>query len=90
MQHNTLTVIPLGNRIIVRPIARPDGLIIIPERYKDVPTRGLVLAVGKGVKHPEVRIGQEVLVTTHGGSDYTFGDEQVKMFDYEQVLAVVN
>jgi co-chaperonin GroES (HSP10) len=80
---------PLGDRIIVNPFDTVRSAIIhIPENAKGTPTRGIVVAVGKGVKE-DIRIGQEVLVTMMG-SDYDFGNGLVKVFDMHQVLAIIN
>ena len=83
------TVRPLGDRIIVKPFDTARSAIIhIPENARGTPTRGIVLAVGAGVKEP-VRVGQEVLVTTMG-SDFDFGGGLVKVFEVHQVLAIIN
>ncbi len=81
---------PLGDRIIVKPFDTARSAIIhIPENAKGTPTRGIVLAVGTSVNE-DIRVGQEVLVTTIGGSDYDFGHGLVKVFEMHQVLAIIN
>ena len=83
------TVRPLGDRIIVKPFDTARSAIIhIPENAKGTPTRGIVLAVGKGVKE-DIRVGQEVIVSMIGGSDFDFGHGLVKVFDVSQVLAII-
>ena len=80
---------PLGDRIIVKPFDTARSAIIhIPENAKGTPTRGIVMAIGTSVKE-DIRIGQEVLVTTMG-SDFDFGHGLVKVFDMHQVLAIIN
>ena len=84
------TVRPLGDRIIVKPFDTARSAIIhIPENARGTPTRGIVLAVGDGVKEP-VRVGQEVIFSTIGGSDVNFGHGLVTVLDVSQVLAIVN
>jgi co-chaperonin GroES (HSP10) len=79
----------LGDRIVAAMfVSVRSANIHIPENAKGTPTRGIVLAVGTSVKE-DIRIGQEVLVTTMG-SDFDFGHGLVKVFDMHQVLAIIN
>ena len=90
MNNPSRTIRLTGDRIMVRPLHETRSAIIhIPETSKGTPTRGLVMAVGKGVTE-DIRTGQEVIVSTIGGSDFDFGFGIVKIFDTHQVLAIVN
>ena len=73
-----------------------QGGIIIPDIAKDKPSQGRVVALGtgkrdeKGNKIPfEVREGDRVLLSKYGGTEIELDEKTYKVFDADEVLAVV-
>ncbi len=90
-------VTPLGNRVIVEreEAAVSKGGILLPESAQQKPKRGKVIAVGpgktdeKGRVHPvEVKVGDTVLFSSYGGTEFKKGSEELFILNEEDILAV--
>lgn len=44
---------PLHDRVLVRRVDLPQGLIVIPEQYREASCEGQVVAVGPGKRRPD-------------------------------------
>ncbi len=66
----SLKIIPLGDRLIVKPIDEPTkGFLELPESAKEKPQKGKVLEVGPGEKKPLIaKVGDTVLYRRGGGT----------------------
>ena len=90
---------PLGGRILVEPLEEEEqqkGGIIIPDSAKEKPQRAKVIALGTGEKDDEgkkipfeVKKGDVVLMSKYGGTDIKSDDEEYKILDSKDVLAVL-
>ena len=95
----TLNVRPIGDRILVEPVEEKEvkkGAIIIPDTAKEKPMESVVMAVGTGKagddgkKVPfEVKKGDRVLVSKYGGTEIKLHGKEYKIFNGDEVLAVV-
>ena len=90
---------PLGNRIVVQrqEAQTSKGGILLPETAQQKPKRGKVLAVGpgkvddKGKIHPmDVKVGDEILFSSYGGTEFKNAAEEVLILSEEDILAVFN
>jgi chaperonin GroES len=88
---------PLGNRVIVEreEAALSKGGILLPESAQQKPKRGKVIAVGPGKTdergriHPvEVKVGDTVLFSSYGGTEFKKGNEELFILNEEDILAV--
>lgn len=94
-----MSVQPLGDRILVKPVdseVKTKGGIILPDTAKEKPSKGKVVAVGKGkllddgkVKELEVKVGDTVLYGRYGGTEIKFKDEDMLILRESEVLAIV-
>lgn len=95
------TVRPLSDRILIK-IDRPEttsrGGIIIPDKTKERPTKGTVLATGPGKLNPEtgvrvplmVKPGDRVLFLKWGGDKVSeTGDGDFTLLPEGDILAVL-
>ena len=93
----TLKFKPLGNRIIVERLEKDEemsaGGIYIPDTAKEKPQEGKVLAVGPGrlsddgKRIPmEVAVGDTVIFSKYGGTEYTDGDTEYLVLREDDVL----
>jgi len=97
----TLKVRPIGDRILVEPVEEKEekgnkGGIIIPDTAKEKPMESVVVAVGTGKtdddgkKVPvEVKKGDRVLVSKYGGTEIKLDGKDYKIFNGDEILAVI-
>ncbi len=94
-----MSVQPLGDRILVKPVdseVKTKGGIILPDTAKEKPSKGKVVAVGKGkllddgkVKELEVKVGDTVLYGRYGGTEIKYKDEDMLILRESEILAIV-
>ncbi|MFA5148316.1 MAG: co-chaperone GroES [Candidatus Omnitrophota bacterium] len=94
-----MSVQPLGDRILVKPVDSEEktrGGIILPDTAKEKPSKGKVVAVGKGkllddgkVKELEVKVGDTILYGRYGGTEIKYKDEDMLILRESEVLAIV-
>jgi chaperonin GroES len=86
-----MNLIPLGDRVLIRPEARPtqtaSGLYV--SEHKKPHTAGWVVSVGELVKDPSVRVGDYVLFSWQSGQLFDLDDEQFLIMKETDLLAVV-
>jgi len=95
----SINVKPLGDRILVEPAEEKEvkkGGIIIPDSAKEKPTEGVVIALGtgktddNGKKVPfEVKKGDRVLVSKYGGTEIKLNDKEYKIFNADDLIAII-
>ena len=90
---------PMGNRVVVQ---REDakttkGGILLPESAQKKPREGTVIAVGPGktdekgkVQRMDVKVGDKILFSSYGGTEYKVDDAEYLILSEEDVLAVYN
>lgn len=89
-----LKIKPLADRVLVEPQAAEEKTssgIIIPDTAKEKPSKGKVVAVGKGTKDEEMqlKIGDIVLYGKYAGTELTFEGKDYLMMRQSDVLAVI-
>jgi chaperonin GroES len=90
---------PLGDRVLVEPVEEKEvkkGGIIIPDSAKEKPTEGTIIALGtgktdeQGKKVPfEVKKGDRVLVSKYGGTEVKLNGKDLKIFNSDDILAII-
>ena len=90
----------IGDRILVEPAEEKEvkkGGIIIPDTAKEKPQEGTVRALGTGKTNDdgkklpfEVRIGDRVLVSKYGGTEIKLDGKEYKIFNSDDLLAVLD
>ena len=90
---------PVGSHVIVQrssPSAKSAGGIVLPEKAKDKPTEGKVIAVGNGKvmedgkrQSMQLKAGDRVLFTTYGGQEIKVAGEDYIVMEESEVLAVI-
>jgi chaperonin GroES len=94
-----LNVKPLGDRILVEAVEEKEvkkGGIIIPDTAKEKPMESLVIALGTGKTNDdgkkipfEVKKGDRILVSKYGGTEIKLNGKEYRIFNGDDVLAVV-
>ena len=90
---------PLGDRVLVEPQEEKEvkkGGIIIPDSAKEKPTEGVIRALGTGKKTDDgkhipfvVKVGDRVLVSKYGGTEIKIDGKEFKLFNSDDILAVL-
>lgn len=84
-------IAPRGDRVLVQPDkpAESIGMIVLPTESQKKPMRGVVLAVGDGVKG--LVAGDVVLYSKFAGADVELDTElgEQRLFRDEDILAIV-
>jgi len=96
----TLNIRPLGDRILVEAVeakVEKKGGIVIPDIAKEKPMECRVVALGtgktddNGKKVPfEMQKGDRLLVAKYGGTEVNLEGKEYRIFNSEDVLAVVD
>ena len=91
---------PLGDRIVVKVLSREEktkGGIVLPDKAKEKPTEGEVIAVGtgkvldNGQKLPiEVKVGDRIIFSKYAGTEVKLDGEDYVIFSERDVLAIVD
>jgi len=94
-----MAVQPLGDRILVKPMEseeRTKGGIILPDTAQEKPSKGKVVAAGKGkllddgkIKELEVKVGDTVLYGRYGGTEIKYKGEDLLILRESEILAIV-
>ena len=88
------SIIPLHDRIVIKPAPSEDisaGGIFIPSTAKEKPSKGEIVAVGKGLKDAplSVKVGDTVHYGKHAGVEIdAFGGKSLIMKEFD-VLAII-
>jgi chaperonin GroES len=97
----TFKVKPIGDRFLVEPVEEKEekgkkGGIIIPDTAKEKPMESVVVAVGTGKTGDdgkkvflEVKKGDRVLVSKYGGTEIKLDGKDYRIFNGDDLLAVI-
>ncbi len=88
---------PLADRLVVKPTEREEvtkGGIVLPDTAKEKPQEGKVIAVGPGRLSEDgkriamdVKVGDIVVYSKYGGTEYKIEDEEVIILRESDILA---
>jgi chaperonin GroES len=91
---------PLDDRIVVRPGESEETTasgLVIPDTAKEKPQQGEVIAAGPGRRSEQtgeliplgVSVGDTVVYSKYGGTEFTLDGEDVLILTSRDVLAIV-
>jgi len=90
---------PLGDRVVIRPLARETVTksgIVLPDTVKEKPQEGEILAVGPGKVLDngkrttiEVKIGQRILFAKYSGTEVKIEGEEYLILRESDILGIV-
>lgn len=94
----TITLKPLGDRVVVEPIQDElsAGGIALPDTAKDEPQRGIITAAGPGMRTPtgqridmDISVGDKVLFARYGGSSFKHEGKELLILREDEILAII-
>lgn len=84
---------PIGERVLVKLVKLEEktvsGIILPGSNEKEKSNIGEVIAVGKGEKVSEVKVGEKVVYSKFSGNEIKDGEEKYLILNIEDVLAVI-
>lgn len=94
-----MTIKPILDRVVIKredAEEKTSGGIIIPDNSKEKPSKGTVIAVGDGGRDDKgnlipmiLKIGDKVLFTKWGGTEFKLNDEELLVMKESDVLAII-
>jgi chaperonin GroES len=98
-RNDNMKIKPLNDKILVQRIEAEEktaGGIVLPDKAKEKPKRGKVIAVGPGKilddgkrQKPEVKKGQEILFASYAGTEVKINNAEYLIMNESDVLAVI-
>jgi chaperonin GroES len=99
-QKNNIGMMPLGDRVLVKPEAGETTTafgIIIPDTAKEKPETGTVVAVGPGKKSDtgatmpmSVKVGDKVMFSKYGFDEVKLAGVEYYLISETNILAILN
>ena len=94
MKEEKLSIKPLADRIIIKPNTvedKTEGGIIIPDGQKEIPSKGVVVAVGVGFPGVEmtVKLGDTVIYAKMGGAEIELEGKTYLMMREPELYAIL-
>jgi len=89
-----MTIKPIGDRLIVAPVKEEEitkSGIILPETAQEKRAEGVIIAIGNGEKIYRLGLaaGQKVIFNKYAGDEIRQGDQDLKILNHEDVLAII-
>jgi chaperonin GroES len=89
-----MTIKPLADRVLVKPVAAEEKTIsgiIIPDSAKEKPLKGEVIAIGNGTKDEDmvVAVGNTVLYGKYAGQELEWEGIKYLIMKQSDILAII-
>jgi chaperonin GroES len=94
-----MNIRPLHDRVIIRRMEQETtsaGGIVLPGSAAEKPSRGEVVAVGKGkilengeVRPLDVKAGDKILFGKYSGSEVKVNDEELIVMREDEIMAII-
>ena len=90
-----MSIKPIGDRVLVKPVSEEETTksgIVLPDTIdKEKKAEGEIIAIGSGEDVTKLGLtnGQKVLFGKYAGEDVKSGDEEYKILNHDDILAVI-
>ncbi len=90
-----MNIRPIGDRILVKPLAEEEvtssGIVLPDTVDKEKKAEGEIIAIGNGEKLAKLNlsVGMKVLFKKWGGEEVKAKEEEYKILDHNDVIAVL-
>ena len=86
---------PLGDRVVIKKVEaeeKTQGGLILTSSAKEQPQVAEVVAVGPGTKDEpmELKVGEKVVFSKYGGTEIKYDDQEYKILNASDILAVID
>ncbi len=96
----SISLKPLGNRVVIEPIEQEEitaGGIVLPETAKEKPQKGKILSTGPGDRDEDgkripmdVKEGDTVLFAKYSGTEIKVDGKKLLILRESDVLAIIS
>lgn len=84
---------PIGERVLVKAIKVEEktasGIILPGAGDKEKPNMAEVIAIGKGEKLADIKVGDKVVYAKFAGTEIKDGEDKYIVLNIEDVLAII-
>ncbi len=95
-----MNIKPLGGRVLIQLLKKEDvtksGIVLPDTMDKEKKAEGSVVALGPGklmdngsLSPMPVKVGDKVIVKSWGGDEVKIGAQEYKIFDADDILAII-
>ena len=88
-----MNIRPIGERVLIKLVKVEEktasGIILPGTGDKEKPNLGEVVAVGKGEKLSDIKVGEKVVYAKFSVTEIKDGEEKYLILNIEDVLAVI-
>lgn len=88
-----MNIRPIGERVLIKLVKVEEktasGIILPGTGDKEKPNLGEVVAVGKGEKLSDIKVGEKVVYAKFSRTEIKDGEEKYLILNIEDVLAVI-
>lgn len=90
-----MSIRPLGDRVLVKPLKEEEvtksGIVLPDTVDKEKKAEGEIIALGNGEKLEKLKLqtGMKVLFKKWGGEEVKISDEEHKILDHDDIIAVI-
>ena len=88
-----MNIKPIGERVLIKLVKMEEktasGIILPGAGDKERPNMAEVIAIGKGEKLEDIKVGEKVVYSKFSGTEIKDGDEKYLILNIDDVLAVV-
>ena len=90
-----MSIKPIGDRVLVKPAKEQEitksGIVLPDTVDKEKKAEGEILDIGNGEKVAKLglKVGQKILFGKYSGEEFKINDEEYKILNHEDILAVI-
>ncbi|MFA4871674.1 MAG: co-chaperone GroES [Patescibacteria group bacterium] len=90
-----MSIKPIGDRVLVKPAKEQEitksGIVLPDTVDKEKKAEGEILDIGNGEKVAKLglKVGQKILFGKYSGEEFKINEEEYKILNYEDILAVI-
>ena len=90
-----MSIKPIGDRVLVKPAKEQEitksGIVLPDTVDKEKKAEGEILDIGHGEKVAKLglKVGQKILFGKYSGEEFKINDEEYKILNHEDILAVI-
>lgn len=100
MAKASVAIRPIGDRVVVRRVEAEEktpGGIVLPDKAKEKPKEGVVVAVGRGkllddgkLIEPQLKKDDRVLFTSYAGTEVKIDGQEYLIMHESDILALLD
>lgn len=82
-----MPILPIGSRVLVKPVAKSSSLIVVPDSMHEKPEQGEIVSLGE--THPSLLEGDKILFKKYSPDEFKLEGETYLILSMDDILAVI-